>query len=321
MSTTPTPTPIPDHPHLDMSPVLPEKVTVYYPGRRCKGNVDDVVPLWHSVDSPLSDIQFTDPNVDAATKFKGVPSSVLIIHDSCQALMDQGGSVTNGAGLDELTDQIAQDFYDFRSFSADLTYIGMYAVVPTALFDYIEFIYDADEPDNDDYDRIEAIEDRLRPNCITRILSEPWNGEVQEMQHMDPAISQCTDKNNNDVPVEVVPCIIYYSGDTTCTGGGAKADATVSGGAITSVTVTKAGTYTSTPKVAVSGDGTGAKLTATLGSGGVTSVAVDDGGQDYTYAIISFNGGGTHLQLTRMKLCLEDGRLVSTFISYDTVGA
>lgn len=307
---------------IDLSPVLPEKVTVYYPGRRCQGNASDTAPLWYHVDSKLSDVAFTDPNT--SEDYKGVATAILIIHDACQALFDPSdplGEPDNVTALDDLTDQIAQDFYDFRSFSGDLVYQGINAIQPTALWDYIEFMYDVDEPDNDD-ETIIATEERKRPRVSTRLLTEPWNGEVQEMQHMDPSVSTCTDLSNSGRPVEVVPCITYYEGTMSCTGGGAKAHTTINttNGFITSVIIDNAGSFTTTPLVAISGDGTGAKFTAHLTGGALSSVTIDNAGHDYTLAMISFNGGGSKLQATRRLLCLEDGRLTSRFLSYDTIG-
>ena len=103
----------------DMSPVLPETVTVYFPGRRCFGTADIAIPPWWKGSWGIADIQFSDPLMVGST-FTGVPASQLIIHDTCQALIGGvGADPDNGPALTNLIKQIAQDFYDFRSFSGD----------------------------------------------------------------------------------------------------------------------------------------------------------------------------------------------------------
>ena len=66
-------------------------------------------------------------------------------------------------------------------------------------------------------------------------------------------------------------------------GQGAAAEAVVSGGVITSITVTESGSgYTSVPTVGITGNGSGATATAVLTSEAVTSVTVNNGGTGYT---------------------------------------
>src|SRR3954464_8662254 len=95
----------------DMSPIFPERVIVYYPTRRCKGEGDRELPAWGDISWEIEDVQFTDAEMTETT-FKGMPETALIIHDACQAIWD-GGGVGNKSKLDDLTSQIAQDFYDF----------------------------------------------------------------------------------------------------------------------------------------------------------------------------------------------------------------
>jgi predicted amino acid dehydrogenase len=49
--------------------------------------------------------------------------------------------------------------------------------------------------------------------------------------------------------------------------------------------------YTSTPNVAISGDGTGATATATIVNGKVQKITINNRGIDYTRATITISGG------------------------------
>lgn len=63
-----------------------------------------------------------------------------------------------------------------------------------------------------------------------------------------------------------------------------KATATATAGAITAITVTRGGTYTTAPTVTITGAGTGATATAVLTNGTVTSITVTNGGSGYATA-------------------------------------
>lgn len=62
------------------------------------------------------------------------------------------------------------------------------------------------------------------------------------------------------------------------------ATATATAGAITSIAVTRGGTYATAPTVTITGAGTGATATATLADGTVTGIAVTAGGSGYATA-------------------------------------
>lgn len=73
-------------------------------------------------------------------------------------------------------------------------------------------------------------------------------------------------------------------------GAGAIIIPTVSGGAITSLTITNAGAeYSSNPNIIVRGDGTGAVVTVIVTEGKITSASVIDGGSGYTTAELDIN--------------------------------
>ena len=73
-------------------------------------------------------------------------------------------------------------------------------------------------------------------------------------------------------------------------GAGAAGTVTVSGGAVTGVTVSNAGAgYHAAPTIRIGGDGSGATATCTVSEGKITSVSVTAGGSGYTVATVDFN--------------------------------
>ncbi len=100
---------------------------------------------------------------------------------------------------------------------------------------------------------------------------------------------------------EVPPTVQFINGN----GSGGAAFATVSGGRVTGITVTSAGSYTGPPTVIISTDnpegydileGSGATGTATINaSGKVTGITVGAGGSGYVFAptVLLTGGGGT----------------------------
>lgn len=283
----------------DQSAVLPEKVQVVFRGRRCYGTASTTVPGFYVSTVNLSDITLSD--VSAPAGLTGVTGTTQTFHDAAVALYSGAGDPSNKAALDALAKQIAQDFYDWRSIQFDTCYNGTLQVDPSGLYDCTEWVYHASD-------------------ASTRTTNAPWNDAVEELQHQDPAVSGCTDAANAGSPIDPVPCHYMYGPPESCTGGGGTATATISGGGVSAYAVTAGGSYTSTPTVRISGDGSGATATATVAGGALTAITPGAHGSGYTYAIVSLDGGGAKLQRTRFRLCIEDGRLVQSFVSVDTIG-
>jgi len=88
----------------------------------------------------------------------------------------------------------------------------------------------------------------------------------------------------------------YVGPDVAITGGngtGATAVATVTGGVVSSITITNPGIgYTATPTVTITGGGgTGALATATVVGNELSAIAVTNGGSGYTSPTVTFTGG------------------------------
>ena len=88
--------------------------------------------------------------------------------------------------------------------------------------------------------------------------------------------------------------------DTTTTtiigpGAGATATVTLSGGAVSAVTVTDGGSnYVAIPTIQFFGDGTGATATATVADGEITAITVDTGGSGWTSSGVNVLTDGTN---------------------------
>ena len=87
----------------------------------------------------------------------------------------------------------------------------------------------------------------------------------------------------------------------------ASRDSSTAGG-IERIEVTAPGTgYTSAPTVTITGDGSGATATATVSGGAVTAVTVNNKGTNYTVADITFSGGGGSDAAARAVLAPKGG--------------
>lgn len=88
-----------------------------------------------------------------------------------------------------------------------------------------------------------------------------------------------------------------------------KATATAVAGAITSIAVTRGGTYTTAPTVAITGAGTGATAHAVLTDGTVTSIVVDTGGSGYATATTTVTLSAGEYATSTVGLVNPDDRI------------
>jgi hypothetical protein len=270
----------------DESPLFPATTTTVFRSRRCSGLPNDVIPAFYVKTTPLSSVTLTNP--DTPDDLTGVVGASQVFMDTAVALFAPGGGApTNQVTLDALAKQIATAFYDWRSWSQDTVFNGIAAIEPTALWDCIEFRYDA-------------------VDSFTRVQSQPFNGETQELQHFDPATADCSDANNptNCLPTAKTPYIEIYGAPSNCNGGTATAVAVVVDGAVTQVNLTSNVTgisvtavgsgYTSSPVVTLSGGGgCGAIANVLTSAGAVSGITVVNGGSGYTAApTVTLTGGG-----------------------------
>jgi hypothetical protein len=299
---------------------LPQQVNVVFLGRRCGLNPDANQAPSYSSAVNLADITLTDTDIEVQPI--GVPGAVKTFRDFGPAIFEVvGADPINKKKLDALAYQIAQDFYDWRANSFDITYNGIAAVEPSGTVDLIEFCYHQED-------------------CYTRIQSQPWSGEPEELAHMDldnVGVSLCQqwdrlpgivldipggdsthsmsglltledgrlrmqyDQNQTLScspcgPPPPPPCSSVCVTVQGCGGDPViGASVTVSNARVSSITVTNGGAgYAMAPTVTISGGGgTGATATATIMGGVVTAITVTNGGSGYTaIPTVTIAGGG-----------------------------
>ena len=92
-------------------------------------------------------------------------------------------------------------------------------------------------------------------------------------------------------------------------GSGATATATVSGGAINTITVTNPGNgYMVAPTVTITG-GSGATATATVADGRITGITVINGGSGFTTPVVTITGGPTDQPFSTAKFSKDGNKL------------
>lgn len=99
-----------------------------------------------------------------------------------------------------------------------------------------------------------------------------------------------------------------------------KATATATAGAITSIAVTRGGTYTTAPTVTIGGAGTGATAHAVLTNGTVTSIVVDTPGSGYVTATTTVTLSAGEYAASTVGLVNTDDRF-SPLLPVDDVAA
>ncbi len=181
------------------SPALPEHIQVRYQVRRCIGPFTDItLPRWWTSTTDLSSLTFPIAN-------NGTPigKGTLVLKDTAEALFTVGSmNPTNQAALNDLCQQIAQDFVDWRSIEFDQTLNGILAVTPSGcgILDTIEWTFTQETPQ-------------------TRIITSPFHSEPEEFQHNDPANINCQASGNMGIPVSQYPCVAVYGPLAFCVSG------------------------------------------------------------------------------------------------------
>jgi hypothetical protein len=120
-----------------LSSIVPQKIAVAFPSRRCAGRPHEQPPQWYLSTVSLADAGFPD--------LAGSPGT-LVLRNEAQALYSTpGGPPTNQGNLDALALQMAKDFCSWRSVSFDRVYNGICAPAMNGLLDEVEWRYDAVE--------------------------------------------------------------------------------------------------------------------------------------------------------------------------------
>ncbi len=186
------------------SPSLPTNVQVRYQVRRCIGPLTDTtLPTWWLSTVPLSSLTLPIPAVDQGNP---VGRGTLVLKDTALAMFSVGSMApSNQITLNALTQQIAQDYVNFRSMEFDQTYNGILAITPSgnAILDLIEWSMTTSQ-------------------VQTRIFTSPWNSTAEEFQHNDPANINCQASGNMGIPVSQAPCVAAYGPLAFCASGGLR---------------------------------------------------------------------------------------------------
>jgi hypothetical protein len=178
------------------SPTLPSAVLVRFPTRRCFGQPDITIPKYYTKEVPISDAGLL---IDVHT-YIGHPGKKEFNETALALFQDAGGPPTNQTALDDLTIAVASDYYAWRTVSYDFTFNG--TVFP-------------------DFDGgIDSIEwDLVEDDCTTRLRSEPYNGEPEELMHYDTANVNCSDPSDYSYITTKTPCIEFYGPPGKCVSG------------------------------------------------------------------------------------------------------
>ena len=163
-----------------LASIVPAFVRVAFPGKRCAGTPDQVVPTYYTF-------------VDAGDTFINVNASFAseraFIDTACALYNPPGTDPTNKDTLNALAGQIAQDFYLYKTTHFDEVFNGVVNLAPNGLIDEIIVRYSF-------YD------------VTSRQVSEPYNYELEPFCHKDPAENSCT--------LTADPCIYFYGPPAKC---------------------------------------------------------------------------------------------------------
>lgn len=155
----------------DTAPFLPSAVSVRFPVRRCAGLPADAYPKFYISTVNLSSITLTQPDEPA---YMGHPGKKVYYDDALALYSTISGPASNKTALDALANVTAQNYYDYRSVSYDVIYMGIVSPDLDATTDITEWSYTQEE-------------------CQTRQRTESWNGDPEELHHNDPANAGCVD--------------------------------------------------------------------------------------------------------------------------------
>lgn len=188
----------------DASSVLPAKVMVRFPGRKCDGTIDQTVPNYYNKTTNLSDLlsDLGDPLLSdqPLASFTGSPG-VKVFHETAFGLFTPGGGdPTNKTALDDIARLISLDFYRFLLTQFDLVFRGVLEPLPTALYDEIVWNYRAE-------------------NVTTRLRSAMYRDQPEELLHSDGLNEKdCKDADpfNANHLADRKPCLEYYGPPGKC---------------------------------------------------------------------------------------------------------
>lgn len=175
------------------SPVLPSGVSVRFPTRRCNGHPSDTVPSYYISKTYIDSLNI--PTIGASSNFGSQGNKWF--HERAVALFNVSSVLPNNqATLDNLTKQIAIDFYSWNSTHFDEAFPQIIAPSACALTDTLEFTYS-------------------KGIASTRRFSSPYNESPEETMHHDPQITGCSADGSKTPYVELyVPQI--PQGSTNC---------------------------------------------------------------------------------------------------------
>jgi hypothetical protein len=143
----------------DLPAVLPDAVRVVFRSGD-SATADRYVKSIDFGSLNLSDLPNTLPRHEGTKTF----------HDTATATFS-GGSATNQTALDDLTEQVARDYYRWAAYGLiDVKYRGVVPWDPDGAHDCVEWTY-------------------LPGEVSTRIIRPPWNDLTQELRHVEMPVA------------------------------------------------------------------------------------------------------------------------------------
>jgi hypothetical protein len=170
------------------------KLSIYYLSKQCSGQPSNVIPSGYLSTQSI-------PNGPTSS---AMPPTIQTetFKDTALAYYDVTTSTfTNKTVLDNLTMQVATDFFAWRSQSFDICFDGVVPIAPNALIYDSIFSYSLGE-------------------CKTRVIAYPLNFDIQELGHYDYA-DDCLNSTDTGMPnFDGSPYIEMYAPPGGCTSTG-----------------------------------------------------------------------------------------------------